>query len=261
MNRYILSTITLTVTALTCIAAVQAEVLKQSTSLGTGYRLQIGDDSEASNQFSFLSLALNHTTVADWGSIKVKGKMENVFQLEDEDRRGNEANVIYKTFVDTYYNISDTGIQAWWNEFSRANQKLSEFSNGLGLAYPMKLGALKVTTGVAAAYSVANSPTKADSDGNGRFVGYAFTTTRMNLSYPINNNLTAIALWEARWDRDEDFKAIFKWDESSGHHASTGLKYKFSKKMSAKAVYHYKVDWGGYDEDGQSLDVSFGYKF
>ncbi|WOT04847.1 hypothetical protein [Shewanella youngdeokensis] len=253
MNLYKVSVISLAISTLMLTGTAHAKVFKQATSFDTGYRFQIGDRSEASNQIDFFSMGIKHITLADWGSIKVKGKVENIFQLTETDPRGNDANVAYKTFADAYYNLSNSGIQAWWTEFSLANQKVSEFSNGLGVAYPVDLGGVKLKAGVAASYTVAHSPSKLDSDGDGRFNGYGFTTTHLEASFSINKKLIAFALWDARWDRDEDFKAIFNWDENSGHHVLTGLKYKYSKTMSMTAIYHYMVDWGAMTKMGNPL--------
>ncbi|WOT06634.1 hypothetical protein [Shewanella youngdeokensis] len=238
------------------LSMAQAEVLKQNTSVGIGYRANIGSAVEDdSNMNEYLVLKAKHKTITDWGSITIAGRMENPFGLTAEKPSGKDAAIAYKTFIDTYYNLGSTNIQFWWNEFSVSNQNIGEFTNAIGFAYAPKLGKLKAKIAVAAPYTVSHSPLR-NYDGM-----LSAAMTRVEAAYPIAKGAVVFGMLDSNWDRKDGYRETFGYGETHGHHLVIGGNYKISQSFKIALLYHNYQSWGGYAQDGQVIETSINYVF
>ncbi|WOT05812.1 hypothetical protein [Shewanella youngdeokensis] len=231
--------------------SAQAEVLKRDTSIGIGGRIHMGTDAKASNMANFFALSAKHKVAADWGQLALKAKYENPFGLKDHRYTG-DALISFKTYADLYVHLGDSNFQLWWDEFSTGSTKIVEFTNLGGVAYHNSIGKLKYKIGAGAAYSMGHTP-------KASFNGPSYIGTRLDLIYPINKKLVAFAMYDSRWDRDEDFNDVYNWDKDHGHHAMLGGKYRFNDKFDLAVVYHHFNEMGGYNENGESIDLNFSY--
>ncbi|WOT06860.1 hypothetical protein [Shewanella youngdeokensis] len=240
--------------ALTC-GTAHAKVLKADTSVAVGGRIHIGDDAQASNVPNKVVISATHQVFADWGQVYFRGRLENPFGIKDTAWQNKEATLNFQTFGDLYLNLGKTNFQFWLDESSFSNTKLHELSTLAGFSYKASLGKLNIKVGAGAAYSSGHVPyTPA-------FHGASYIGTRVNVLYPVNKSFLAYGMFDSRWDRDREFMDTYQWEEKHGHHIILGTKYKHTKNVSMSLSYHSFISYGGYNKDGQMVDVAVSYKF
>ncbi|QIZ78040.1 hypothetical protein [Ferrimonas lipolytica] len=238
-----------------CVAFnTQAKILNQNTSIGFGGRAHIGNDHVASNKNSFVAIFAKHSLKADWGQLSVKAKYENPFSLKETRYEGKSAITAFKTYADLYYNIGDYGSSLWWEEFSVSTNSMVEVTNMLGGAYAYRFGKLNTRFGFGLGHSMGHTP-------KDEFDGLAFYGTKVELSYPLNPNISTFVMVESRWDRDQDWQNTYGWDEDHGHHGLIGAAYKVTPNVNVSLAYHKLIEWGGYEEDGDAIDLNISYRF
>ncbi|QIZ78152.1 hypothetical protein [Ferrimonas lipolytica] len=247
--------IALALAVLAPFSIAQAEIIKQTNSVGVGYRAHLGDDADKSNKNDYVVLTAKHKTITDWGLVSLAARYENPFTLEADKPNGKSAVETFKTFADVYYKLGDGSTQLWWDWYSSANQNITEVTNTLGLAYSAKIGKLKLKAGAGLPYSVGHSPLRSYD------VMLGAAITRFEFAYPLAANATVFGLADSRWDRDEDFKETFNHSEDNGHHILLGGKYQINKSINIAMVYHDYSDWGGYAKDGQAIETSVNFVF
>lgn len=230
-----------------------ADNVQHETVIGAGYRFEVSDRSDNSNQFDKLVISARHSIKTQRVNANFIIKLENPGQLEKNDVKGGNAAVSTKIIGDTYYHI-DNGVELWWHFFSNSNQVVSEVVNGLGLAYKAQIYQFRIKIGAHAAYTVAHGPTA-------KFEGFSHLGSRLNISYPLTHNIDWFSVLQSRWGRDDAYRQTHQWDKKDGHQITSGFKYVHDKNNQLTLAYQIFEDWGGYKHGGNAIDLSYSYKF
>lgn len=235
-------------------SSLDAKTFKQETTVNLGWWQEVSDASEKSGMYSRSVITADHRTVADWGSLFIKGQMENLGAKSDS-LDGTEGNVWFKTIGTVYYNLSDTGFKIWYDLFVNANQKVSEVENLLGFAYQQNIGKLSITGGLAMSYLSGHSPL-------GSVEGAIAPIARVTANYQIRNNLLAFGVITANLNRDtKKLESAFPALGNSGHFALIGFNYKFSPQWGFSLTLRDYRNWGAYNTGGNSIVSSVGFTF
>jgi hypothetical protein len=235
-------------------SSLEAKTLKQETTVNLGWWQEVSGASEKSGMYSRSIITAHHRTVADWGSLFIKGQMENVGAKNDA-LDGTEGNVWFKTIGTAYYNLSDSGFKLWYDLFVNANQKVSEVENLLGIAYQQKIGKFGITQGLAMSYLSGHSPL-------GSVEGAIAPIVRVSANYQVRNNLLVFGVITANLNRDTKKLAhSFPALGNSGHFALIGLNYKFAPQWNFNLTIRDYRSWGAYNTGGNSIVSTVGYTF
>ncbi|QHJ13079.1 hypothetical protein FX988_03337 [Paraglaciecola mesophila] len=233
---------------------IDAKVLTQETAVNIGWWQEISDTSKESGMYNRSIVTVHHRRVSDWGSLNIKGQMENIGAMSDS-LDGSEGNVWFKTIATLYYNLPNAGVKLWYDLFVNSNQKVSEIENLLGLAYQKKIGRISITGGVAMSYLSGHSPL-------GSVEGAIAPIARLTANYQINNNLLAFGVITANLNRDtEKLSGSFPDLGNSGHFALIGIKYKFAPQWDFNVTIRDYRSWGAYNNGGNSIVTTVGYYF
>ncbi|QIZ75798.1 outer membrane beta-barrel protein [Ferrimonas lipolytica] len=244
------------VLAVMAVGQAQSETLKVDNNISIGYRFEVGDDSDKSNLFDRSLIQIQHRSFYDWGEVMAKYRIENLGHTEDTTPNGAEAWTNNKFFGQLYYNLGSKNTQLWFDVFTNSNDYIWETDVVLGVAQKIKLGKLnaKVAAGIEYAQGHNSVTGKREEAMNG-------VATRISLGYPISPSIVLFSLYDARWGRELDIQSLYGRDSEDGFLAVAGLQYRFADNLDATISYQHEHDWGGYNENGNNVDITFGYHF
>ncbi len=259
MNKF-----TIIVTALASVLAsgtAAAEVIYNDTSVSVGYRFEVSDASEKSNLFNRTTLELTHRSGYDWGELFTKYRIENLGETANEAGLGGDDWTNNKFFVNLYYKLGEKGTQVWFDMFTVSNHAMVETDLILGIAQKAKIGQLKLKFSVGAEYAMGHNKYFIGNEKQGYEDGYNGIATRINASYNLIKNIKLFAIWDHRWGRDMDIQQIMGRDEENGYIAVVGGLYKYNDSISLSIAYAHQESWGGYNENGDNINVNLSYHF
>jgi opacity protein-like surface antigen len=241
------------ITAILCQTA-NAKVFVQDTGVNVGWMQEISSSSKESEQYSRSFITAHHRTIADWGSVFVKGQIEN-FGSTSDTLDGEDGDTWFIGMATVYYNLNDSGLMAWYDIFANQNQNVAEMHNILGLAYTNKFGGLAISGGLGMDYFSGHTPL-------GSAEGLLTPVARLTTTYSLSKNLNAFAVVNAHLNRDTDAltNSFASW-KKTGHQILAGVRYTFAPQWDLNMTYRNFNNWGGYTNNGQSIVTTVGYHF
>ncbi|USD37309.1 hypothetical protein [Ferrimonas sp. SCSIO 43195] len=247
--------ITASMAALLISTTANAEIKYADNAVAVGARVEVSDASESSNQYTRNTLELIHRSGYSWGELFAKYRIENFGEMSDKDKVKGTTN---KFIGSLYHNINHSGSQVWFDLFTSANQAINENQITLGVAQKTKIAGINIKFSVGAHAAMGHNAKNGLEQSGFTYNGIL---TRINANYSINKNIILFGVLNTSFDRDMHVQKMFARDESTGMLAVAGAKYKFDKKLDMSVAYAHQQSWGGYNDNGDNINVAFSYHF
>lgn len=227
---------------------LHAEVLNSNLSVATGYWIEAGSDSEASNQGDESVIIVEYRAKTDWGSSVARGLIENIGGT-NESPNGLTITTA-KTFSTTFIDIDESPFSVWLDHQTVSNTKISDNHFRAGVSYAAKFGPVNFRMSLAPEYYFGHSPA-----GDAKGV-HLFGRTVLN--YKLTDNIKQTLMFENVNFRNNDLQDSIGWQEN-GYHYMLATNIGITEKLSTNIQLHHFDSFGGYKYDGNSIFVNLSY--